>query len=45
MNPELWEISHIYKIAIFKKITGENIYLNVFKRYYKLADDDDELYV
>jgi hypothetical protein len=29
IDPELWEISYLYKIAVFEKIRGANMYRNI----------------
>ena len=42
MNPDLWEISHLYKVVVFKKTKGPEM-TYVTKHYFEKTDRDDEL--
>jgi hypothetical protein len=45
MNPDLWEISHIYKVVVFKKTKGPPEMNYVTKHYFERTDRDDELWL
>lgn len=43
INPDLWEISYLYRIVIFQKTDGPNMFSEVTKTMFKRCDIDDEL--